>query len=164
MQTLIRENDMKVQCITASDYCSEERKNATLIEEQITKFAKDNQLDIPNYREGQIIFCKNEDEIIGFLQFYQYSKTKEFYISWVFVKDTFRGHGLFNKMFKYLKSLAILYDIYIITSHVLQDNHISNLVHKKLGFIQVNSKTVVLPYKDANRFNGYTYVLKESDK
>ena len=149
---------MKIQCISDNDFSYMEKESSKNILEQIEVWANGNNVEKPRLNDGSVIvFAKEEDEIIGFLQFYHYSKAKEFYVSWAFVQQQYRGHGVFSKMFKYVKSFAKLYNCDKITSYILKDNFISKAVHKKLGFKEGTDMYLKLPLKEYDRFDGFIF-------
>ena len=154
---------MKIQYMSVTDFTVQEKESSKQLIEQLTKWANENNLELPHYHDDSVILsykdCNNE--VVGFCQVYHYVKTNELYLAWIFVREDYRGHKVFSKMFRYLKTYATLYNADKITSYVLVNNLISNAVHKKLGFIIQNSESVKILYKEASRFNGYTYFLKK---
>lgn len=152
---------MKIYCIPAKNFLYTEGDNSKEILQLIDSFCDKNDLDLPEYNnDSTIIIAKELDEVVGFLQVYQYLNNKEFYIAWVMVKESYRGHGIYKKMFKKLKMLAQLHDIHFVTAHVLKSNFIPNAVHRKLNFIQADHSCVKMPLALSQNFNSYTYIME----
>lgn len=155
---------MKIQHLSARQFISIEKDNIIDILKTTEEFCIKNSLDMPDfYSDSIVLFVKHNNKVIGFLQFYPYNKYKEFYISWLMIDKDFRGHKIFNKIFKILKSFAIKNNINAITLYCLKNNLIANTIYKKKGFIVKDSEAVSLSLNDRQLFTGYTYFIRSNN-
>lgn len=101
--------------------------------------ALSNYVDIDNYsmklaKHAHFILCKNGEEVVGYIAFYENKETKVDYIPSICVRDTYRMKGVASLMMDFLISQAPTV-IEFVALEVRLNNEAAARFYKKQGFV-----------------------------
>lgn len=85
------------------------------------------------------ILCKNNEEIVGYIAFYENRDTRISYIPSVCVKDSYRSKGIASQMMGFLISQSHPV-INSIALEVRKNNHSAVMFYKKQGFVEIEDR------------------------
>lgn len=84
-------------------------------------------------RNAFFILCRNSQEVMGYIAFYENKDTRICYIPSICVKDTYRSNGIASQMMDYLTS-RLHSDINTIALEVRKNNDSAICFYQKQGF------------------------------
>ena len=101
--------------------------------------ALSNYVDIENYsvklaKHAHFILCENEEEVVGYIAFYENRETKADYIPSICVRDTYRMNGIASLMMDFLSSQSPS-EIEYVALEVRINNETAVCFYKKQGFV-----------------------------
>lgn len=102
-------------------------------------------LDLTSYAKkladnATFLICRNGNQIIGSIIFYQNNTTSVLYIPLVWVDEQFRGFGVAKRMFEILIKFGKDKGLSYIHLEVLKINISANNLYKSLGFSKLEDR------------------------
>lgn len=102
-------------------------------------------IDISTYSQklssfAHFVLCKEGDDPIGYIAFYENKHKNEIYITSLCVKPDYRGNGISHSMIDYL-SHNVPHGCDHITLEVRKDNFIALSFYEKEGFEIIDERT-----------------------